>query len=791
MAKQRSREKGKQKRAYQKRINISIFIFLFLLAAAAFWYDLSLTLTGYVVFENPSPQGYTAIWDFSDESDYIYNSSAIEISSSSASIRQLEHDFSEILIAEYFFDEQSWQNDTTVYDTLSNNDGVANGDADTSEDGMINRAAIFDGNADFIRVERTGHPELDPANAVTVTAWVKNLNRNNNYMKYIICRAGGSNGCSYSLFLNDGLSNDNLGVSVRTELGVQSKELAWDEMDTEWFHMAMTFSGADGTMNLYLDGNNISSWDSLGETISYRNQYSDDDLFFGSTWNSGYLNGSVDEMAIYNSALSPSEILSIYNAQSQESRTYLYYSQLAEIETADLEIDNLESFGLFEHTEELDGNYVLYYYSTDSGENWNLIDNSNLSSVSNSSGKIRIKAILSSTNGTSTPVISEMKLRFTTTCIENWSVQYGECLVDDTKLRYYTDSNSCGTSIEIPVDNSTYVECDYCSPNWNEINTSCVLTDTKTGWFNDTNNCYAQTLLASDNDIPLNNTYSCDYCIPLWDCASYGDCRENSTKACELLIDVNDCYNKTFIESDNDSSSYENKTINCTYAAPEQSESSGDSGSTTSGGSSGGGSGGSGGSSRITVNAAEGSSEEKTIQRLGKEEKEEAEVPYSFYLSILDEISFIEDSEYNFSIKNTGSYDIDEINISLSKELESIAQVQTPLITGLKKGESTSISVISKRDGIDNMIHGFAVMLVEPGSSYTFGEVKAAALNSGKVIFEQSSPILIETESLTNPKRANEKGIGLIVMSLFILFILYVFIVKHYKPAKRNPKRIA
>ncbi|MCK4589617.1 MAG: hypothetical protein KAT77_04180 [Nanoarchaeota archaeon] len=46
-------------------------------------------------------------------------------------------------------------------------------------------------------------------------------------------------------------------------------------------------------------------------------------------------------------------------------------------------------------------------------------------------------------------------------CAENW-VQINEsCLPSDTYLMWYNDSNSCGTTNDLPTDNGTYVACDY------------------------------------------------------------------------------------------------------------------------------------------------------------------------------------------------------------------------------------------------------------------------------------------------------------------------------------------
>ena len=245
------------------------------------------------------------------------------------------------------------------------------------------------------------------------------------------------------------------------------------------------------------------------------------------------------------------------------SSTSTGYPLSAEIETNDYIVENLKSFDSFSSEQELDGNSVEYYYSVDSGENWNLIED-NLSNVDTTNKKIRFKAVLYS-DGESTPVLKEMKLGYTVLCLEDWNVQYGECLANDTKLKYYIDANICGTTANIPEDNGSYISCDYCSPSWTAVNTSCQTNNIIIGYYVDNNNCYSVTNLESDKNPPSNNTYECDYCLPSWSCVSYGECQQNNTRICTDLTDNNSCYNITGILSDLDYSNYENYTISCVY----------------------------------------------------------------------------------------------------------------------------------------------------------------------------------------------------------------------------------
>lgn len=79
-------------------------------------------------------------------------------------------------------------------------------------------------------------------------------------------------------------------------------------------------------------------------------------------------------------------------------------------------------------------------------------------------------------------------------CDENWVLQNTSCLTNDSRLIYYLDSQSCGTYTELPVDNGTYVACDYCSEDLEQQVGVCL-------W---NGSAYTQEVSYTDN-----NYYSC------------------------------------------------------------------------------------------------------------------------------------------------------------------------------------------------------------------------------------------------------------------------------------------
>jgi len=174
----------------------------------------------------------------------------------------------------------------------------------------------FNGENSTISVERDAHPELDPTEHLTMMAWVKNTDVDYNYMSNIVCRSGGSDDYSYSLYLNDGVTYDNIGVEIRTETGgVQSREWDWSEINGSWFHVAASFSNENsGSIVLYHNGNQVATWNDIGTNIVYRTEYDADQVYIGSgpLYTSNYFKGLLDEIILFNDTLTGEEIYQYY-----------------------------------------------------------------------------------------------------------------------------------------------------------------------------------------------------------------------------------------------------------------------------------------------------------------------------------------------------------------------------------------------------------------------------------------------------------------------------------------------
>jgi len=94
-------------------------------------------------------------------------------------------------------------------------------------------------------------------------------------------------------------------------------------------------------------------------------------------------------------------------------------------------------------------------------------------------------------------------------CTENWT-KISACLSNDTELIAYNDSNSCGTTDDLPVDNGTYTSCNYCSEDLEQIEGDCIGGLQNYSWVdNNYYSCCIFTNLTSDCSIlysPYNET---------------------------------------------------------------------------------------------------------------------------------------------------------------------------------------------------------------------------------------------------------------------------------------------
>jgi hypothetical protein len=198
-------------------------------------------------------------------------------------------------IAHWRFDEGSG---TTAYDSAGDNDGIIYGAAWTS--GQIGGALDFDGEDDYVRTLNNVFTNAQLASGATLSAWFK------------------TDSAAYGL-IADVEGYLNLGINLRDTIkpnrlfgtadgGAHIYFSSSDVTDNVWYHAAIVWDGTN-TASLYLDGVNVSSRFSGPPTPDSKGR----PLAIGvhSTM-AAYFGGIIDDVRVYNRALSAEEIRKLY-----------------------------------------------------------------------------------------------------------------------------------------------------------------------------------------------------------------------------------------------------------------------------------------------------------------------------------------------------------------------------------------------------------------------------------------------------------------------------------------------
>lgn len=224
------------------------------------------------------------------------------------------------LVAYYPFngnanDASTNSNDGVVYGATLTNDRFGNSDS----------AYSFDGN-DIILVDR--HISLEPSTALTLSAWIKNFDIEDGHWD------GDDNIISKDAKIGSFVSNDpnnipSPGYLLRTShpedeilfYAAGYKPEAPHKATTDWLHVVGTYLGG-AKEELYINGvkfserisSNVDPIVYVPPSIPYPSVPSD--LGIGGPFDNtggGYFRGLIDDVRIYNRALSGAEILALYN----------------------------------------------------------------------------------------------------------------------------------------------------------------------------------------------------------------------------------------------------------------------------------------------------------------------------------------------------------------------------------------------------------------------------------------------------------------------------------------------
>jgi uncharacterized repeat protein (TIGR02543 family) len=190
-----------------------------------------------------------------------------------------------------------WRAENNAFDSFGNNNGTAQGSV-TYSAGKNGQAFNFDGSS---YVDLGNDSSLKMSSEVTITAWIKTT----------------FPGSWHTVLSDHGPGNDNgkilrfNGSEIQFLLGVDGSTTVRYTFDLSasniWQHVAATFDGS--VMKLYINGQLVNS-QANSRTIAQNPNH----LLIGKSGFGEYFVGAIDEVAIYNRALTITEIISMYEA---------------------------------------------------------------------------------------------------------------------------------------------------------------------------------------------------------------------------------------------------------------------------------------------------------------------------------------------------------------------------------------------------------------------------------------------------------------------------------------------
>ena len=209
------------------------------------------------------------------------------------------------LVAAYAFSEGSG---TTVADLSGNNlTGTIQG-ATWTTGGMYGSALSFNGTTSYVDL---GNPtQLQLTSSMTIEAWVKAA-ANPADDGQIVAKANNNSGWQLKTTPDTGPQTFGIAVSGSSTGNTQRYSTTTRALNT-WYHVAGVYDATAKTLSTYVNG--VLSNGSLVGTIPASQFNSTVNANIGRRTNGYYFNGVIDEVRIYNRALSVAEIQSDMNS---------------------------------------------------------------------------------------------------------------------------------------------------------------------------------------------------------------------------------------------------------------------------------------------------------------------------------------------------------------------------------------------------------------------------------------------------------------------------------------------
>jgi hypothetical protein len=225
----------------------------------------------------------------------------------------LGNDVTNGLIGRWSFDENVASTSTMTYDMSGNgnNGTLTAGPTRASSTCKISNCLNFDGTDDYVNVPDSNILDIGTGD-LSITVWIKTSNPNFRMIvsKGSLCQGDSAN--CYRLNMN---GSGTVGAYIESGDGdtwVGSAGGTKVVSDNIWHHVAAVFNRT-GNMIVYIDGIQDSSVDISGETASLANG---NNLQIGRRVPGTYFEGLMDDVRVYNRALSATEVQQLFGSQA-------------------------------------------------------------------------------------------------------------------------------------------------------------------------------------------------------------------------------------------------------------------------------------------------------------------------------------------------------------------------------------------------------------------------------------------------------------------------------------------
>ncbi|RLI98258.1 MAG: hypothetical protein DRO99_01145, partial [Candidatus Aenigmatarchaeota archaeon] len=198
----------------------------------------------------------------------------------------------------------------TVTDETGSNDGTTTGDTDCTVDGWMNRGCSFDGLDDYITMGDPADGSLDfGTGSFTVASWFKSSESTDSGT--IITKGGTSSSSrGYRIRLN---SNGAIWVAASGGDGINRPDCSIGSgyNDGRWHHVAGVYERNDDEIIVYADGSYLGVCDI--SSISGQSLDTGSNFNIGTYGSGQWFNGTIDEVGIWDRALSSDEVKQLYH----------------------------------------------------------------------------------------------------------------------------------------------------------------------------------------------------------------------------------------------------------------------------------------------------------------------------------------------------------------------------------------------------------------------------------------------------------------------------------------------